>query len=200
MELKPIPWNVPRFVSSQWDDRLDLTVKQLLLHKHKHHNKEKEVDKRWKKKTLKIGTWNVRTLHQKGKLDNAVQEMNRMKISILGLAEMRWKDSGKTKKNGYTIIYSGNENHFNGVGIIIHPKISENLSGFWAIFDRVLLVKLKNLQHDFSLIQVYEVCSKSIQLFCIKHTTQRILQVLFNLLQSIPLGGIHTFPNASATS
>ena len=92
--------------------------------------KKKKLRKRWKKKTLKIGTWNVRTLHQKGKLDNAVQEMNRIKISILGLAEMRWKDSGKTKKNGYTIIYSGNENHFNGVGIIIHPKISENLSGF----------------------------------------------------------------------
>ena len=47
---------------------------------------------------------------------------------------------------------------------------------------------------------VYEVCSKSIRLFCIKHTTQRILQVLFNLLQSISLGCTHTFPSASATS
>ena len=47
---------------------------------------------------------------------------------------------------------------------------------------------------------IYKVCSKSIRLFCIKHTTQRILQVLFNLLQSIPLGGTHTFLSASATS
>ena len=117
--------------------------------------RKKNLRKRWKKKTLKIGTWNVRTLHQKGKLDDVIQEMNRMKISILGLAEMRWKDSGKIKKNGYTIIYSGNENHFNGVGIIIHSKISGNLSGFSTISDRVLLVKLKNLQHDFSLIEVY---------------------------------------------
>ena len=39
-----------------------------------------------------IENWNVRTLHQKGKLENVVQEMNRMKISILGLAEMRRKD------------------------------------------------------------------------------------------------------------
>ena len=50
------------------------------------------------------------------------------------------------------------------------------------------------------LITLYEVCSKRIRLFCIKHTTQRILQVLFNLLQSISLGGTHTFPSASATS
>ena len=47
---------------------------------------------------------------------------------------------------------------------------------------------------------IYEVCSKSIRLFCIKHTTQRILQVLFNLLQSIPLGGTYIFSSASATS
>ena len=31
---------------------------------------------------LNIGTWNVRTLYQSGKLDNAVQEMNRMSIDI----------------------------------------------------------------------------------------------------------------------
>ena len=47
-------------------------------------------------------------------------------------------------KNGYTVICSGKENHFNGVGIIIHSKINENLSGFWAISDRVPLTKLKN--------------------------------------------------------
>ncbi|GFO26013.1 transmembrane protein 179 [Plakobranchus ocellatus] len=39
--------------------------------------------------TSKIATWNVRTLHQKGKLENVVQEMERMKLNILGLAEVR---------------------------------------------------------------------------------------------------------------
>ena len=68
--------------------------------------------------------------------------------------EIQWK-------NCYAIIYSGNENHFNGVGVIIHPKISKNLSGFGTISDRVLLVKLKNLQHDLSLIQVYAPTSSA---------------------------------------
>ena len=38
---------------------------------------------------LKIGTWNVRTLYQAGKLDNAIYEMNNMKLDILGIAETR---------------------------------------------------------------------------------------------------------------
>ncbi|GFO31975.1 craniofacial development protein 2-like [Plakobranchus ocellatus] len=41
-------------------------------------------------KTSKIETWNERTLHQKGKLENVVKDMARMKLNILGFAEVRW--------------------------------------------------------------------------------------------------------------
>ena len=44
---------------------------------------------------LNIGTWNVRTLYQPGKLDNLIQELNHMKIDIMGIAETRWTDTGK---------------------------------------------------------------------------------------------------------
>ncbi|GFO04980.1 craniofacial development protein 2-like [Plakobranchus ocellatus] len=47
-------------------------------------------------KTSKIAMWNVPTLHQKGKLEN-VKEMERMKLNILGLAEVRWKGAGSMK-------------------------------------------------------------------------------------------------------
>ncbi|RUS72309.1 hypothetical protein EGW08_019932 [Elysia chlorotica] len=36
---------------------------------------------------IKIGTWNVRTLYEKGKFDNVKSEMTRMNINIFGLAE-----------------------------------------------------------------------------------------------------------------
>ncbi|ESO12186.1 hypothetical protein HELRODRAFT_158648 [Helobdella robusta] len=39
-------------------------------------------------------TWNVRTLYQTGKFENVKQEIKRMKLSILGLSETRWKKSG----------------------------------------------------------------------------------------------------------
>ncbi|GFO45625.1 craniofacial development protein 2 [Plakobranchus ocellatus] len=58
-------------------------------------------------KTSKIATWNVRTLHQNGKLENVVKEMERMKLSILGLAEIRWTGADSMKLGSKTVIYSG---------------------------------------------------------------------------------------------
>ena len=40
--------------------------------------------------SLVIGTWNVRTLLQAGKLDNLIQEMDEMGMDIIGIAETRW--------------------------------------------------------------------------------------------------------------
>ena len=65
-----------------------------------------------KKKTLKFKTWNVRTLYQKRKLENVIQEINTIEIKILGVAEMRRNDCGLIKKNGYAVINSGNQKHF----------------------------------------------------------------------------------------
>ena len=33
-----------------------------------------------------------------------------MKVDILGVSEMRWTESGKIKKNDYTVVFSGHEN------------------------------------------------------------------------------------------
>ena len=104
---------------------------------------------------LRIGTWNVQTLLQKGKLDNIKQEMKRMNLNILGLSEMRWKGAGCIKSDNYTILYSGGDQHQKGVGIILDSEASKALKGFWTISDRVIIVKLKSMPFDISIIQVY---------------------------------------------
>jgi len=43
-----------------------------------------------KKFYLKIACWNVRTLLQKGKLENIKHEMAQLGISVLGISETRW--------------------------------------------------------------------------------------------------------------
>ena len=59
------------------------------------------------KDQLKIGTWNVRTLYEKGKFVNVQLEMKRLNIDILGLCEVRWTGAGKISTNDYTFINSG---------------------------------------------------------------------------------------------
>ena len=58
---------------------------------------------------LKIGTWNVRTLYQSGKIDNCMMEMERLQIDVLGLAEVRWTESGIINKGKYVMVFSGGE-------------------------------------------------------------------------------------------
>ena len=79
---------------------------------------------------LKIGTWNVRTLYQAGKLDNAIYEMNNMKLDVLGIAETRWTDHGKIRKDRHTIVYSGGHEHKHGVGIMMKNSIAMAMIGY----------------------------------------------------------------------
>lgn len=104
---------------------------------------------------LQIGTWNVRTLFQPGKFDNAIQEMESMNLDILGLAEIRWTDSGKITKDSHTMIYSGGKKHMKGVGIIMKDTIERSMIGYWAISERVIMMKLQSKPFNINIIQVY---------------------------------------------
>ena len=105
---------------------------------------------------IKIGTWNERTLYQKGKLANFFQEIKQIGISILGISEVRWLDTGQLSKNEYTVVYSGNcEKHTNGVGIIMTSEIAKSMIGFWPISDRAMLTKLDAKPFKIAVIQVY---------------------------------------------
>ena len=75
---------------------------------------------------LKIGAWNVRTLYQAGKLGNAIYEMNKMKLNMLGIAETRWTDNGKIRRDTHTITYSGGQEHKHGVGIMMKKRYNKS--------------------------------------------------------------------------
>lgn len=79
------------------------------------------------KNSIRIATWNVRSLFQAGKLNNVEQEMSRLKLNILGLSEIRWPNSGKCITENGVIYYSGNTEtqHYNGVGIMLDKAASK---------------------------------------------------------------------------
>ena len=63
-------------------------------------------------------------------------EMKRLKISILGVCEVRWTQSGKLTSQGTTFIYSGGTEKGHGVGIFLDEETGKCLNEFWCISER----------------------------------------------------------------
>ena len=84
------------------------------------------------KRSLRIGSWNTRTLFETGKCAQAIQEMKRNRLHILGVSETHWIHSGqKRMKSGETILFSGKEEgtHTEGVAFILSKEAQKTLRG-----------------------------------------------------------------------
>jgi exonuclease III len=76
----------------------------------------------------RIGTWNVRTLNQGGKLENLKKEMEKNGVSVMGVSEVRWK----------------------GLGEIVGSAVKEIVCN-----DRLIAVKLNAEPVNVLIVQVY---------------------------------------------
>ena len=54
--------------------------------------------------SVRLGTWNVRTLSHIGNMDNLTQEMEEMKTDIIGISETHWSGCGVLKREN-TCLY-----------------------------------------------------------------------------------------------
>ena len=107
---------------------------------------------------LDIGFWNVRTMYDTGRLAQVISEMQRYKLSILGVSECRWTGSGRMKtSSGETILYSGRDDdqHHEGVAVILKKEVEKCLMEWKPISSRLLKVRLRGKQTNISLIQCY---------------------------------------------
>jgi hypothetical protein len=77
--------------------------------------------------TIRIGTWNVRTMLRRGKLENVKHEMGRMKINVLGLSEVRWKEAGDFMSDKWRVVYSGGQESQRGVAIILGEDLGRRV-------------------------------------------------------------------------
>jgi len=106
--------------------------------------------------TLKIATWNVRTMRTDAKLETLEGEMKRYGIGCLGVAETRWTGVGHfISDNGSTVIYSGGTEHKYGVGVILDKALSTSLLGYNPINDRIMTVRIAASPFNLTYIQAY---------------------------------------------
>ena len=63
-----------------------------------------------RKRGMRFGTWNVKSLYRAGSLTAAARELGRYKLDLVHVQEVRW-DNGGTVRAGDCNIFYGNGNH-----------------------------------------------------------------------------------------
>ena len=104
-----------------------------------------------------IGTWNVRTLKEDGKVEELTYEMNRYRWNILGLCEVRWKNFGETStQEGHKLYFSGSdEKHEHGVGFLVHKNTVNSVLGCRPVNKRIITIRLRANPFNITIVQAY---------------------------------------------
>ena len=130
-----------------------------------------------------IGTWNVRTLMDTGKLHLLIEELQRNKLRITGISETRWSNKGHFPTiNGHTVYFSGaTRTGQKGVAIILDNKMSKAVLGYNPVNERMMSVRINSKPNPISVLQVYAPTSAAAD---IEH--EDFYSDLQSLIDSIP--------------
>ena len=105
---------------------------------------------------MRFGTWNVRTVLQAGNMNMIAEEVERYKMNVVALQEIRWKVKGSIRKVKFTLHYSGNDRQGNrGVGFIVSKKATRSELGFSPISERICTLRIKGKFHNITFVNVY---------------------------------------------
>ena len=108
-----------------------------------------------------IGTWNVMPMNQ-GKLEEVKQEMARVKVSILGISELKWTGMGEFNSDDHYIYYFRQESlRRNGVAIIVNKRVRNAVLGCDLKNDRMISVRFQGKPFNITVIQVYAPTSNA---------------------------------------
>jgi len=105
--------------------------------------------------SYKIGTWNVRTLNQGGKLENLKTETQKNEMSVLGISEVRWKGQGEISSGDFTMYYSGGERAERGVAIVVHKNTVRSVVKKVVCNVRIIALKLQAEPVSILIMQMY---------------------------------------------
>ena len=133
-----------------------------------------------KKRRIRIGSWNIGSLTGKGR--EVVDVMQRRDIKILCVQETKWKGkSAKKIGEGYKVYYSGENARRNGVGVILHPELQENVTEVVRVNDRLIGLKLISDGKMWHIISTYAP-----QQGCRDEEKEEYREKLEEYLESIP--------------
>ena len=94
------------------------------------------------RENISVGTWNVRTLSQAGKLEQLTHAIRRYHWNIVGLCELRWKGELLTD-DGHKVYVSGEEEkHEYGVGFLVHKDTASAVLECRPVSSSLISIRL----------------------------------------------------------
>jgi exonuclease III len=110
-----------------------------------------------KKENIYLGTWNVLTMLQPGKMQDVAEQILQRELQIVALQEIRWKGQGQIKKDKYNLYYSCKEGQTGQLGTEFLTKkgIVKNIMGFEPINERICKLRLKGKYHNITIINIH---------------------------------------------
>ena len=74
--------------------------------------------------SLRIATWNVRTLNTESKPEQLAHRLQQYNIDMYCITEVRWPHSGMKDAGGWKLVFSGrNDGQLRqGVGVMLSPR------------------------------------------------------------------------------
>lgn len=118
------------------------------------------------KQRTQIGTWNVRTMYQAGKVHQVSKEMRRLNLAILGISEARWLGSDKSQLlTGETLLYSGptgdSSSHEKGVALMLSKQAAKSHMEWEPISKRIIMASFESKFQVSTILQTYAPTNKA---------------------------------------
>ena len=99
--------------------------------------------KQWKR-TMKFGTWNVRSLCKSGSLTTVARELVRCKLDLVGVQKVRWNKGGPVRAGDYILFYGkGKKHHQLGTTFFVHHGVVSAVKRVEFVSNRMSHIVLR---------------------------------------------------------
>jgi exonuclease III len=105
---------------------------------------------------ITLATWNIQTMLKPGKMKERMEEIDKAKIDVVAVQEIRWQGQGRIDKKDFSFFYSGPKERtgLNGTRFIVNAEIKKTILSFEPINERLCKMRIKGKFINISYINI----------------------------------------------